>query len=625
MKGSWTAVLIDGSWYLVDVHWSSSHVSGGSSSDWLLLDDNGKIVKNPSREVNKKKQYYKYDERYFLMNPEEFIYTHFPMDSRWQLLARKVSIDEFMKMAYLKPPFFDCGLRLCNHKKCLIDAPDGVASIQLAMSNPRNHFRYRLWISNKGGKDVQSELFENVKLTRFVFMENRDGTMKCDITFPVAGKFKLNFYCRYEGLQGNSYHLVCAYVLTSAKAANNCKPLPKNPRSEWGPGYDLENAGLRPLTHKEGMIKAADGEAELRFEADSNVEILAHLHSDKKTKEDLKRYVLHRIEETEIVINVKVPEKDDYVLSVYAGRHNDKEAATLKSVCSYSISASKAAADPTPFPRVLNGRFGQIKNNPSTFEVKPVSHPSAFITAPDNGDQLNLTFDFTPPDVTEFMTALMFYQNNVETKLERYTFTEITEDGQAKIAARFPERGQYVLNLFGKNTQMNGEKASYTLAYSYLLRVDRATDPCSPFPVIHKKWTKLCKLVKPDISRPIIADSKVLFSVKIPNAVKVAVYKPDEVSNQWTYLMTDCDGLWIGEVTAGKAGDKLSLFAGFGTTSVPLSGLLEFQVGKLNLCQQQIVSCHLSHTVINVTIQITRKRKYLFEIVNGMFTTVLWH
>jgi hypothetical protein len=238
---------------------------------------------------------------------------------------------------------------------------------------------------------------------------------------------------------------------------------------------------------------ADEGEAELRFGADENVEILTALRSNQKTKEDLERYVIHRVEKNEIVINVRLPEKDDYALDLFARRRdekNDNANETLKNVCSYLISAMKPAADSAPYPKVPNGRFGQIKTYPSSFQVKSVSHPSAFITAPDNGDQLELTMEVSPADSTELLTELVSYDGNTEKKLDQHTHVDVTDDGQVTVAVRFPKRGQYVLNIYGRNEETDGKSNSFSLAYRYLIRVDRATEPCSPFPVTYERMDK---------------------------------------------------------------------------------------------------------------------------------------
>jgi len=58
---SWNAVYVDDSWFLLDCHWATRH-------------DNSVDIK------------YDYDDFYFLTDPTEMIFSHFPEDAAWQLL-----------------------------------------------------------------------------------------------------------------------------------------------------------------------------------------------------------------------------------------------------------------------------------------------------------------------------------------------------------------------------------------------------------------------------------------------------------------------------------------------------------------------------------------------------------
>jgi len=58
---SWNAVYIDGSWFLLDCHWATRH-------------DDSTDVKHD------------YDDFFFLTDPAEIIFSHFPEDAAWQLL-----------------------------------------------------------------------------------------------------------------------------------------------------------------------------------------------------------------------------------------------------------------------------------------------------------------------------------------------------------------------------------------------------------------------------------------------------------------------------------------------------------------------------------------------------------
>ena len=249
-----------------------------------------------------------------------------------------------------------------------------------------------------------SHVLKGIALTRFVFLLNREGLITCDIRFPIAGKFKLDLFSKEDSM--NSYKLACSHVINAHKAAENAKPFPENTRSEWGPGPDLQKIGMKPLTHPDGLIEAEKGETEIKFEAQHKIDLLPKLHSGTRTTDDLSRYVVYYIVEEVVVVNVRMPEVDDYILNLYARRQDDSDK-MLSSVCSYLISSSQPAADPRPFPI---SELGAVKN--STLEIKPVSHPAARVTAPDDSSHMDFTFNTSK--LCRLLPELKYYRDGVE-------------------------------------------------------------------------------------------------------------------------------------------------------------------------------------------------------------------
>ena len=56
----------------------------------------------------------RYNTDWLFLKPEHFIYTHFPTDSRNQLLKDVLSFDEFFKLPDLQPKFFELANSLSN-------------------------------------------------------------------------------------------------------------------------------------------------------------------------------------------------------------------------------------------------------------------------------------------------------------------------------------------------------------------------------------------------------------------------------------------------------------------------------------------------------------------------------
>lgn len=77
-RHAWNAVKLDGEWKLLDSTWGTSGESSVS-------------------------------EFYFDIKPELAIITHFPEDSRWQLLENPITLEEFNNSKFINPIWFQSG------------------------------------------------------------------------------------------------------------------------------------------------------------------------------------------------------------------------------------------------------------------------------------------------------------------------------------------------------------------------------------------------------------------------------------------------------------------------------------------------------------------------------------
>jgi len=76
------------------------------------------------------------------MDPECFIYSHYPTDQAWQLLARRVTMDEFEEMASLTPSFFTLRLEVVDSPRRVVYDADG--ELTLTIGQPLDaHYRFR--------------------------------------------------------------------------------------------------------------------------------------------------------------------------------------------------------------------------------------------------------------------------------------------------------------------------------------------------------------------------------------------------------------------------------------------------------------------------------------------------
>ena len=546
---SWSAVLLQNIWRLVDPRWGSLHTSL-DDRDWELIDDCGTRPKPKQKKSQEHLQQplvtaYVRDDFYFLPNPEQLIYTHLPNDDRWQLLARPVTLREFQEMVRLEPPFFNLGLRVLDHRRCIQYASDGEIEIQVGLPKNKKKRRlfYQLWIST-AGKDDQSNKLGEVVLDRFVFMEYNEDFVNFRVVFPIAGKFKLQVFSRANICEEPTiYKLVCTYITFCDDPKQDCKPMPENTRREWGPGPDMEVAGLKPITHKKGLVECDDGTVEMRFKQERDVEILAKLQSSSLSQEALGNYTLSHKEGEEIVLNIKLPEAGDYALNLYA-KDADEEG-QYPSVCTYLLTSETAALDTTSVPSILNGMLGPTAEN-KDLSIQLISPSTPLIEVGESGEVEVVLRTSTP---TSFLSELVYQSGKEEVNMDDMCF-HTTEGSHTTFKIRCPQAGTYAFVVYGKRKEDEGE--TFPCVYKFLLKVSNPKQNCLPFPMIYHTWDDGCKLLAPETGL-LSGDQTVPVAVQIPDAKDVAVI----VGDKWFHLERREDGAWCGEVQTGAEGEVM--------------------------------------------------------------------
>ena len=76
------------------------------------------------------------DDFYFLTDPEQFIYSHWPHQTEWQFLQRKISLSEFEELPFVKPYYFKTGVQLGWTEKPVIHSNNGVVTWTVKNAKP---------------------------------------------------------------------------------------------------------------------------------------------------------------------------------------------------------------------------------------------------------------------------------------------------------------------------------------------------------------------------------------------------------------------------------------------------------------------------------------------------------
>ena len=140
---AWNSVLIDRTWYLFDCHWAARRLVGKEET-----------VDNVR---------YGLDMFYFMCNPTQLIYTHFPYDSDWQLLAQKITLEDFEQFAPVKSAFFKYNLNFGRYRDAVIrlERSGRHAELRLSLHFPesmRDQLFFTFSFSNVDGSDKYGDV-----------------------------------------------------------------------------------------------------------------------------------------------------------------------------------------------------------------------------------------------------------------------------------------------------------------------------------------------------------------------------------------------------------------------------------------------------------------------------------
>lgn len=191
------------------------------------------------------------DDFYFMTDPENFIYSHWPHQTEWQFLQRKISLSEFEDLPFVKPYYFKTNVTLGWTEKPVIRTNHGVVTWTLRYAKPLK-FGYKLipvTEENKPykGPDLKTTLYQETKVdeTRFVFRAPKSGTYIC------------KFYAKSLEPEDAKKHLteIVEYRIEVKEPAPDAAPLPQCIHTVWGAGIRARKVILDTLNLNVTVLK----------------------------------------------------------------------------------------------------------------------------------------------------------------------------------------------------------------------------------------------------------------------------------------------------------------------------------------------------------------------------------
>ncbi len=175
---AWNGVKIDGEWRLVDSTWGAGY-----------LDPQEGFVE-------------RFEEFFFLAPPEELIWTHLPQDPNWQLLDDPISREEFERLVYAKPAFFNNDMSIVGPLECTIDGTRGAS---VTLSAPQDVAVIADLLDEEGRKLPQ----------RFTMVRRSTDEVLVRAACPGPGNFTFRIYSRRGGSVDGAYDWTLDYRMVA--------------------------------------------------------------------------------------------------------------------------------------------------------------------------------------------------------------------------------------------------------------------------------------------------------------------------------------------------------------------------------------------------------------------------
>lgn len=176
-RHAWNAVRIDGHWRLIDATWASGH-----------FDESAQFVRS-------------FHGHYFMTDPQEFVYDHFPDEPRWQLSESPLTREQYLALPLVSRTFFDLDLDIVSHNQLEIRADS------------------ELDLTFRGDDSVAATanlIRGNQQLDgSHVFVQHDGELFHARVVFPEPGEYILRIFARRRISDDRAYSSAIEYWIAA--------------------------------------------------------------------------------------------------------------------------------------------------------------------------------------------------------------------------------------------------------------------------------------------------------------------------------------------------------------------------------------------------------------------------
>lgn len=451
MASQWNGVYLDGEWRLVDCFWASVCVEERNSIDRLEVTKK----KNLKRVSENGEGPVPFNDFYFLVDPQQLLWTHLADDPSWQLVQSPITEKGFEERVYIREQFHLLEMEIGNKcENCILHTEGDPVEIVFKLPKSKGRFYKFAYSLSQSRTQVSSDGSEkpvDLLLERFVFFEHTDGQIKFTIKLPLTGMFQMDIFA-VDVKKSKAYKLLCTYLIQCDEKLDNILPFPDCPDLGWGVTPHAEDAGicLRNRADCGGRITTKSGDMELIFEVTGIPFLAVALKNVLINEALLSKYILARRDREKYIVKVRLPREGEYALKIYADDGGNRIKNYIpKDIINLLLVYEGGQKINEPFPNVAGGNLG-TKPYAEKFGIDVLSYQNGIIKA--WGGRARVEFE-THTDGVLLMCDLSCSDRDSQTRSKIET-THV--DSHWVFDLTLPVPGEYSMNVLASMEEDSG-------------------------------------------------------------------------------------------------------------------------------------------------------------------------
>ncbi|KAL2098752.1 hypothetical protein ACEWY4_005232 [Coilia grayii] len=535
----WNSVWLGGQWWLLDACWGAGRVDMRTKT----------FIKN-------------YDDFYFLTEPSEFIDTHFPDQSEWQLLDTPISWEEFEKRAVTSSAFYSLGLKLKQHHRVTTD-DDGQAKVCMSFPRPMSVTYELLPHHARADTHTPQQMPSDATLQERA-PEQRDSCsssarlsltslgMTLQLSPAMVGSYDLQLFARPLSEEEAPHCWVCTLEVVCPVVAE-IEEVPANPFLSWGLCVGARELGVERCSAGSDVaeVTGEGGEYVLTVQTSRPLMMLCELAHTSLDPALAKRCLAMQIGPAQLACHVVCPLRGFYRLSVFVRDYSNGDG-NLQNAGNFLLHCRNTNAGPQSlFPPNLSPWCGPGTRTEQA-GLSQFSHTGPVVSLPQG--RCNISFHKDCPDLQVHAGLSAELQQEDPSSGSQGLSTELREeafplsrhlllaqmDGKVTVSVCVPRRGVYRLSLYGRRPPQQ----DYSPLCEYVLR-SACEERGEPFPCVYSAWSRGCVLLEPR-GGVLVAGQQVTFRVRVPGARSVCV-----IADKHTELRMNKSRVWEGQAHTG--------------------------------------------------------------------------